>query len=69
MTCFTDNPVADYERHAAKQEAALARLPKCNDCGQPIQEEHFYNIGGKNICVDCLDNNYRKWVEDYIECC
>ena len=63
---YTDNPVADAERHFAQQEKELERLPKCYECGQPILGEHCYEINGKYICAPCLVDNHRKAVEDIL---
>lgn len=54
---WTDDPVFDAERYTAEQEAELDKLPKCADCGHPIQDEL--------ICPDCLDSNYRRETDDY----
>ena len=62
---WTDDPVFDAERYMAEQEAKLDKLPKCADCGEPIQDDHFYMICDEPICPDCLDSNYRRETEDY----
>ena len=63
---ITDNPILDFARHDAEQQSALNRLPKCADCGEPITDEHFYLINDEFICQSCLDENYKKCVDDYI---
>ena len=64
---YTDDPVADFRRHDAKQQAELDRLPLCSECDNPIQIETCYEINGELICEECLENNHKKWVEDFIE--
>lgn len=64
---WTDDPVADFERYDREQSEALKKLPICTDCGEPIQDEHYYLICDEPICPECLDNNYKKRTEDYIE--
>ena len=64
---YTDNPVADAERHIAKQEALLQRLPKCSYCGHRIQDEKLCVINDELICVSCMEQHFIKWTEDYIE--
>ena len=59
---WTDDPLADFEAHDAEQEEALRRLPVCYDCGEHIQDEYYYCIGGKNICPSCLED-YREWID------
>ena len=64
---WTDDPVRDAERHEAEQEEALQRLPVCCECGEPIQTDECYEFYGELICPKCLEDNHRKWVEDYVE--
>ena len=55
-----------FDHYDREQERQLDRLPKCADCGETVQSEHFYLINDEVICPDCLDRNYRKWVDDYV---
>jgi len=59
----TDDPNADFDRWDAEQERQLAELPVCDCCDNPIQDDHYYQINGDNICPDCLENYYRKEVD------
>lgn len=56
----TDDPVADFERHDRECQERLDKLPKCADCGEPIQDDHYYLICDEAICPDCLEAGYRK---------
>lgn len=62
----TDDPIADFERYDAMQSELLERLPVCVECGEPVQDECYYEINGEVVCRECLDNNYKKFVDDYI---
>lgn len=64
---YTDDPERDFLRHDAKKQRELERLPKCAECGEPIQSERCYEVDGGLICQDCLENNHMRWVEDYAE--
>lgn len=64
---FTDDPLADFAQHDAEKERRLAQMPICADCGNPVQEDHFYSINGEVICPDCMESNYRKDIDDYVE--
>lgn len=64
---YTDNPVRDEARYYAEREAELERLPKCVECDNHIQEEHCYLINDELICPECLEKNYKKWVEDFMD--
>lgn len=63
---YTDDPARDFERWEAAQEAKLERLPKCADCGNPIQDETAFYINGEWICEECMEA-YRVNTGDYIE--
>ncbi len=60
----TDDPIVDFNAWDVEQHEALSKLPKCSDCGEPIQEDYYYEIGDKLLCSDCLDY-YRKDTEYY----
>lgn len=68
MSCFrTDDPVADFERHDREQERQLSELPVCEICGKPIQDENLYLINDEFVCQECLDRDFRKDTDDYVE--
>ncbi len=62
---WTNDPVADFHRHCAEQEKQMEKLPLCGCCGNPITDETYYDIYGEILCEECLNNKYRKWVDDY----
>lgn len=64
---ITDNPLADFASWDAEQTAKLERLPVCADCGEPVQDDHYYLINDEVICPDCLESGYRKDIDEYIE--
>lgn len=59
----SDNPNLDFDRWEAHQERQLARLPKCDCCGEPIQAEHYFEIHGEILCEECMNERYRKAVD------
>ena len=63
---WTDDPVADFERYDAEQQAKLEKLPICCECDHPIQDEHCFEINDEYICEECLIDNHRKRVEDIV---
>ena len=65
MFVRTDDPYYDFDQWDAEQARYLARLPKCSECGQPIQDEEYYEIDGKFYCSDCLETYHRHYTEDY----
>lgn len=64
---ITDNPLADFASWDAEQTAQLERLPVCADCGERVQDDHYYLINDEVICPDCLESGYRKEIDEYIE--
>lgn len=55
---FTDDPLADFHNYDAEQEAALEMLPKCTECGHPIQDEECIVINDMPFHKDCILDNY-----------
>lgn len=60
----TDDPLADFARHDAEEQAWLESRPKCACCGEPIQDEYAFEINDELICEECLLVNYRKAVSE-----
>lgn len=63
---YSDNPEWDYDRYEADQEAWLNSRPVCAWCGEHIQDEHAYRIGGDLVCSDCLEQE-KVNVDDLVE--
>lgn len=55
-----------WERHEQELEAALERLPVCEECENPIQDDYTWNIGGELLCPDCAAKRYRRNTEDFV---
>lgn len=64
---FTDDPVSDYNRYQEEKDNQLQKFPKCSICDYHIQDDYLYEINDELICEECLNDNFRKNVEDYIE--
>lgn len=64
---ITDDPYADFDRWDEEQQRAIEKLPVCTECGEPIQDDVYYDIDGDCVCPGCLESNHKHWVEDYIE--
>lgn len=62
MKYYSDDPVADYDRYCADQQTELDRLPVCEECGEPIQDEEAYYINDCWICEECI-KSYKRQVE------
>ena len=66
MYIRTDDPVRDYDRYAEEQDKLLQKMPVCSYCDNHIQDTYLYEIEGEIICEECIKDNFRKNVEDYI---
>lgn len=64
---FTDDPIADFHNHDRKQHEWIKQRPVCSECGHEIQEEFAFHINDEWVHVECMNTNYLKSVEDYIE--
>jgi hypothetical protein len=63
MIFYSDDPAADAERYMAYQDMKLARRPKCDCCGNHIQEETALYYNDVYICDKCVERN-TQYVED-----
>lgn len=48
--------------HEARQDKWLSERLVCEYCGQPMQDDFFYEINGDILCEKCLNRNFRKEV-------
>jgi formylmethanofuran dehydrogenase subunit E len=51
-------------RHDAEEGEIHKRLPRCAECGEPIQEDTCYEIGSSLYCVSCVSDS-KVYTEDY----
>ena len=63
---YSDDPIRDYDRYCEHLESELAKLPKCVDCNNPIQDDDYYDVDGEYLCESCMKDRYRRSTEDYI---
>ncbi len=61
---WTDDPVRDAERYFAEKDAELEKLPKCSECGEPIQSDYYWEFDGELYCESCL-REHRHSVDLY----
>lgn len=55
-----------FEQYEAEQERKLARLPKCDKCGEPIQQERAVYYNDQWICEYCEEDFWREIREDFL---
>ena len=54
-----------FDRRDAEEEEIRKRLPRCAECGEPIQEDSCYELGGELYCIGCVSNS-KVYTEDYV---
>jgi hypothetical protein len=52
--------------HQAELDDWEDRLPKCEFCGEPI-DDYVYDIGGDIYCIDCMEEHFKKDAEKYYD--
>lgn len=55
-----------WEQHQRELDAELERLPVCECCGHPIQDDYTWDIDGELLCDGCAADKYRKHTEDFV---
>lgn len=59
------DPVTDFHLWEREQQEWEDSLPRCEDCGEPI-DEYVWNIDDQILCEDCARKKYRRDAEDYV---
>ena len=60
---YIDN-YALFEMREREYNEWLDRRPVCDVCGEPIQDDHYYDIFHKNVCPACMEDFKRDIWED-----
>lgn len=55
-----------WEAHEARQKKQLEALPHCDECGEPIQDDFYFEINDTIMCECCLIRDHRKRTEDFV---
>ena len=72
---WTDDPVSDavgyFQELDDERERAIACLPVCSCCGEPIEDDDLYDFDGELVCEECLPvylaDNHKHKVTEYID--
>lgn len=68
---WTDDPVADAERYQEELEkerkTKLAKLPICECCGEPIEQEKAVYYNDQYCCEDCEREFWDAIRYDFLE--
>lgn len=63
---YSDDPVRDFDRYDAMTAQKEAQLPKCEKCGEPINDDIYFEIDGEILCEECMHDRYGRSTEDYL---
>ena len=56
-----------FERYDAEQERQLQKLPICDKCKNPIQQEKAVYYNDQWICEECESDFWNDIREDFLE--
>lgn len=60
-----DRVSQDLENYYKQREEYEAQHPECFECGQTIFADWYYEIDDRFYCEDCMNDLFRKDIEDY----
>lgn len=66
MRGLYDGNLAALDAHMDAEDRWLDSRPKCDICGDPIQDEFYYDIDGDKYCEKCKENydyERRVWID------
>ena len=56
-----------WEEYCAEEQEYEEHCPICDRCGEPITDETYYDIGGRILHEDCMQDECMKWTDDYVK--
>ena len=62
MRTVWHEPIDDFNKRQIEYYEWISTLPKCSDCGEPIEDEYYYEVDGKIYCDRCIESK-RKYLE------
>ena len=66
MFIITDDPVSDFYRYDALMADREAKLPYCEKCGEPIDDDIYFEIDNEILCEKCMHDRYARSTEDWL---
>ena len=55
---MTEDNYSMWKRHDDRQQAELDRRPRCEHCGEPIQDEKAVQFNDSLFCLGCIEEYY-----------
>lgn len=62
----TGDPLEDFDRYDMAQAQYEAKLPQCEKCGKPIQDEIYFFVNNEIRCEDCMIDEYGRSTQDFL---
>lgn len=53
-------------QHLHQEDAAEAKMPKCECCGNAIWDEELVDIEGRIFCMKCARDLFVRYTDDYM---
>lgn len=63
---YSDDPVRDFDRCDMAMAQREARLPQCEKCGKPINDDLYFEIENEILCEKCMHDAYARSTEDWL---
>ncbi len=57
-----EDPYEDFRRKDSEENTWLQNQPMCDECGERIMEDYYYNINGRKYCQECIDD-CKEWID------
>ena len=65
---YTDDPIRDHYNYETEVAAWQSMLPVCDCCGNPIQDDCYYQAEPDlRLCARCWDDYVNANIRKYIE--
>lgn len=61
---ISNDPFEEFLQRERERYEKEKKMPHCDDCGEPIAGDTFYEIDGVRYCPECMEN-YRRHTDDY----
>ena len=58
---WSDDPVKDAEQYEYEKGLRIYELPECEECGDRIEDDYYYDLDGSAICPECM-SKHKKWL-------
>lgn len=63
---WSDDPIKDFSRWDYEQYIQEQSCPVCNDCGDPITGEKYWEFHGIYYCENCV-GEHSHYLDEYFK--